>query len=89
MARNRQPLSLLVLLLAGARCRYCCYFHTEAARLFGASEEEITETAMIAKNTMGWSTYLNTLQFDYDAFTAEFDQVTEHVREQMAAGAPA
>ncbi|HEX4624084.1 MAG TPA: hypothetical protein VH231_06480, partial [Solirubrobacteraceae bacterium] len=44
------------------------YFHTEAARLFGATEDEIMETALIAKNTMGWSTYLNTLQFDYDAF---------------------
>jgi len=38
---------------------------------------------------MGWSTYLNTLQFDYDQFTAEFDQIATHVRDQMAAGAPA
>jgi AhpD family alkylhydroperoxidase len=81
---------LIGLAVSGAtRCRYCAYFHTEAARLFGATEDEITETALIAKNTMGWSTYLNTLQFDYDAFTAEFDQITAHVREQMAAGAPA
>jgi AhpD family alkylhydroperoxidase len=81
---------LIGLAVSGAtRCRYCCYFHSEAARLFGATEEEINETALIAKNTMGWSTYLNTLQFDYDQFTAEFDQVVEHVREQMAAGAPA
>jgi len=81
---------LIGLAVSGAtRCRYCCYFHTEAARLFGATEEEITETALIAKNTMGWSTYLNTLQFDYDTFTAEFDQVTAHIREGMAAGAPA
>ena len=81
---------LIGLAVSGAtRCRYCCYFHTEAAKLFGATDDEVTETALIAKNTMGWSTYLNTLQFDYDAFTAEFDQVTEHVREQMAAGAPA
>src|SRR3954453_1358504 len=71
------------------RCRYCCYFHTEAARLFGASEDEIMETALIAKNTMGWSTYLNTLLFDYDEFVKEFDQITTHVRDQMAAGAPA
>src|SRR6187397_3055070 len=41
---------------AATRCRYCCYFHTEAARLFGASEDEITETALFAKNTMGRST---------------------------------
>jgi AhpD family alkylhydroperoxidase len=81
---------LIGLAVSGAtRCRYCCYFHTEAARLFGATEDEITETALIAKNTMGWSTYLNTLQFDYDSFVREFDQATEHIREQMAAGAPA
>lgn len=81
---------LIGLAVSGAtRCRYCAYFHSEAARLFGASEDEITETAMIAKNTMGWSTYLNTLQFDYDRFTAEFDQAAAHFREQMAAGAPA
>jgi AhpD family alkylhydroperoxidase len=81
---------MIGLAVSGAtRCRYCVYFHTEAARLFGATEEEINETALIAKNTMGWSTYLNTLQFDYDAFTAEFDRATAHIREQMAAGAPA
>jgi AhpD family alkylhydroperoxidase len=81
---------LIGLAVSGAtRCRYCTYFHTEAARLFGASEEEITETALIAKNTMGWSTYLNTLQFDYDKFVSEFDQIAAHVREQMAAGATA
>lgn len=81
---------LIGLAVSGAtRCRYCAYLHSEAARLFGASEDEITETAMIAKNTMGWSTYLNTLQFDYDRFTAEFDQAAAHFREQMAAGAPA
>jgi AhpD family alkylhydroperoxidase len=81
---------MIGLAVSGAtRCRYCAYFHTEAARLFGASDDEIVETAMIAKNTMGWSTYLNTLQFDYDAFVQEFDQITAHVRESMAAGAPA
>ena len=67
---------LIGLAVSGAtRCKYCCYFHTEAARLFGASEDEINETALIAKNTMGWSTYLNTLQFDYDQFVNEFDRI--------------
>jgi AhpD family alkylhydroperoxidase len=81
---------MIGLAVSGAtRCRYCAYFHTEAARLFGATEDEINETALIAKNTMGWSTYLNTLQFDYDEFVQEFDQVTAYVREQQAAGAPA
>jgi len=77
---------LIGLGVSGAtRCRYCTYFHTESARLFGATEEEINEAALVAKNTMGWSTYLNTLQFDYDRFKAEFDQIAAHVRSQMAA----
>jgi AhpD family alkylhydroperoxidase len=81
---------LIGLAVSGAtRCRYCCYFHTEAAKLFGATDDELTETALIAKNTMGWSTYLNTLQFDYDKFAAEFDQIVAHFHEQAATGAPA
>jgi hypothetical protein len=53
------------------------------------AEDEITETPLIAKNSMGCGTYLNTLQFDYDACVAEFDQITAHVRDQAAAGAQA
>ena len=65
------------------------HFHTESARLFGATEEEITEASLIAKNTMGWSTWLNTMQFDYDEFRREFDQIAAHVREQMSQPDPA
>ena len=46
---------LIGLAVSGARCRYYAYFHTEAAKLFGATEEEIRETALMAKHTMGWS----------------------------------
>jgi AhpD family alkylhydroperoxidase len=76
---------LIGLAVSGAtRCRYCAYFHAEAARLFGATDEEIAETAMVAKNTMGWSTYLNSMQIDYDTFVAEFDVIAAHVRAQSA-----
>ena len=81
---------LIGLGVSGAtRCKYCVYFHTEAARLFGATDEEINEAALVAKNTMGWSTYLNTRQFDYDEFVREFDQIAAHVRAQMEAPVPA
>jgi AhpD family alkylhydroperoxidase len=76
---------LIGLGVSGAtRCRYCVYYHTEAARLWGATDEEINEAALVAKTTMGWSTYLNTRAFDYDRFTKEFDKIAEHVRAQMA-----
>ena len=81
---------LIGLAVSGAtRCKYCAYFHTEAARLFGATAEEINEAALVSKNTMGWSTYLNARQFDYDEFVRAFDQIAAHVREQMAAAVPA
>ena len=80
---------LIGLAVSGAtRCRYCAYFHTEAARINGATEEEIRETALMAKHTMGWSTYLNTMGYDYDEFKREFDQVAAHFRASLA-GAPA
>ena len=79
---------LIGLAVSGAtRCRYCAYFHSEAARLFGATDEEITEASLIAKNTMGWSTFLNSMQYDFDEFKEEFDRIAEHVRAQM--GEPA
>jgi AhpD family alkylhydroperoxidase len=75
---------LIGLAVSGAtRCRYCVYFHTEAAKLFGATAEEINEAALMAKHTMGWSTYLNTLAFDYDRFKAEFDRIATHVRSKV------
>jgi AhpD family alkylhydroperoxidase len=77
---------LIGVAVSGAtRCRYCAYFHTEAARLFGATDEELVEAALMAKHTMGWSTYLNALQVDYDTFTAEIDQAARHIRAAAAA----
>lgn len=79
---------LIGLGVAGAtRCRYCAYYHAEAARLFGATEEEINEAALMAKSAMGWSTYLNARQFDYDEFTAELDQIAAYVRAQSGVAA--
>jgi AhpD family alkylhydroperoxidase len=72
---------LIGLAVSGAtRCRYCAYFHAEAARLFGATEEEIAEASLMAKHTMGWSTYLNAMAFDYHEFVAEFQQIAAYLR---------
>jgi AhpD family alkylhydroperoxidase len=79
---------LLGIAVSGAtRCRYCAYFHTEAARLFGATDEEIAEASLMAKHTMGWSTYLNAMAFDYDEFVTEFDQIAAYIRDQAPAPA--
>ena len=63
---------LIGIAVSGAtRCRYCVYFHTEVARLFGATDQEINEAALMAMHTMNWSTYLNASQYDYGRFCDE------------------
>ena len=61
------------------KCRYCTLFHTEAAKMFGATDEEIQEAVHYAKHTVGWSAYLNGAQVDYDTFAEELEQVGEHM----------
>src|SRR5512132_4453935 len=74
---------LIGLAVSGAtRCRYCCLFHTEAAKLFGATDEEIAEAAMMAAHTMGASTFLNSMQVDYDTFRRETLEAIQYVRSQ-------
>jgi len=78
---------LIGLGVSGAtRCRYCTLFHTEAAKLFGATDAEIAEAAMMAAHTMGASTFLNAIQTDYDTFRSETLEAIEFVRRQAPRG---
>jgi AhpD family alkylhydroperoxidase len=71
---------LIGVAIAGAtRCRYCAFYHTEAARLFGASEEEIEEAMQYAKTVSGWSTYVNGMQIDFEQFKDEVIRICEYV----------
>ena len=69
-----------VAISAIAKCHYCTYFHTEMARLNGASEAEIEDAVHFAKSSAGWSTYVNGLQLDFEMFKAEISSACEHVR---------
>lgn len=72
---------------AVTHCRYCSYFHTEVAKVFGANQDEIEEAIRYAKSTAGWSTYINGCQADFETFKGEINQACDHVRTAMAAGA--
>ena len=62
------------------RCKYCAYYHTEIAKLYGATDAEIEDAVHFAKSSAGWSTYINGLQIDYELFKAEIDDSCEHMR---------
>ena len=73
---------LIGVALSGAtRCRYCALFHTEAAKLFGATDEEIAEASMMAGVTMMGSSFLNAQQTDYDRFRKETLDAVAYIRQ--------
>jgi len=86
---------LIGIAVSGAtRCKYCALFHTEAAKLFGATDAEIAEASLMAGMTMCASTFLNAQQIDYDTFRTETLQAIEYVRAHLppkakATGKPA
>jgi AhpD family alkylhydroperoxidase len=65
---------------AATRCRYCVLFHTEAAKLNGATDAEIEDALHFAKSSAGWSLYINGLQLDFEKFRAEMRRIVEHIR---------
>lgn len=69
-----------VALAAVTKCKYCAFYHTELAKLNGATEAEIEDAVHFAKSSAGWSTYINGLQLDFEQFKEEIVQACNHVR---------
>jgi AhpD family alkylhydroperoxidase len=78
-----------VAISAVTKCRYCAFYHTELAKLNGATDTEIEDAVHYAKSSAGWSAYLNGLQMDFDQFRKEVLAACEHVRRQQAPQAAA
>jgi AhpD family alkylhydroperoxidase len=75
---------LIGIALSGAtRCKYCALFHTEAARLFGATDAEIAEASMMGALTMCASTFINAQQIDYETFRRETRDIIAHVKKSL------
>jgi len=73
-----------VAISAVTKCRYCSFFHTEVAKLFGATEEEIEDAVHYAKSSAGWSAYINGMQVDYEQFTKELKESIEYIKKQQS-----
>ena len=72
-------------------CHYCVLFHTEAARLNGATEQEIQEAVFMASLTRQGSTILNGTALPQATFDRELAQIVAHLKAQAppVAGTPA
>ena len=65
-------------------CEYCVYFHTEAAKLNGATDAEIQEAVGMAGMTRIGSTLLNGLQTDKVQFKKDMDRIVRGAKEAAA-----
>lgn len=74
---------------AAMQCPYCTHFHTEQAKVEGASDEEITEAVNLASTLRYFSTVLHGAQADYDEFVTETAGIVEHVKKQRGAAGEA
>ena len=62
------------------KCRYCMFFHTEVAKLNGATDAEIEDALHYTKSSVGWSAYISGQQTDFEQFKKEVLQISQHVR---------
>ena len=84
---NKYKALMGVAMHSETKCKYCTLFHTETAKLYGATDAEIQEAAHYAKMSLGWSAYLNGMQTDYDVFAKELKQIGDFVKEKQASHA--
>src|SRR5512136_215337 len=79
-AKYRELIGLAV--AASIKCPYCIHFHTRAAKMHGATDEEIAELAWLTRFTTGWSAILHTADIDLDRFKKQFAESEAYMAKQ-------
>lgn len=83
-AKYKELMGLAV--AATVKCPYCQLFHKEAAKMNGATEEELAETAFLASWTARYSSLVHAQNYDFETFEDEFGRIAAHLQEQQSAG---
>ena len=79
-AKYREMIGLAI--AASIKCPYCIHFHTRAAKMNGATDEELKELALLTRFTTGWSSILHASDIDFNDFKKQFAQVEAHLAKQ-------
>ncbi len=81
-AKYRELIGLVI--AANIKCPYCQLFHKSAAKLRGATDEELAEAAFLASFTSRWSAMIHAQHYDYDTFEKETHQIGDHLKKAMS-----
>ncbi|MEM6379490.1 MAG: carboxymuconolactone decarboxylase family protein [Bacteroidota bacterium] len=63
-------------------CDYCIYYHTESAKAFGATEDEIKEALVVSSGTRAFSMIIQGNGVDLEEFKKEFDGMMAYMAKQ-------
>jgi AhpD family alkylhydroperoxidase len=80
--KYREMISLAV--AATLKCPYCETFHRAAAKMNGATDEELAELGALVGQVTFWSSVLHTQNYDMNTFMKEFQAIGEHFAKQQA-----
>jgi AhpD family alkylhydroperoxidase len=80
-AKYKELMGLAV--AAAIKCPYCIYFHTHAAKMNGATDDEIAETAFLARFTTGWSEMLHATSIDLAEFKKQVSEVEAYLSKKQ------
>lgn len=69
---------------ASVKCQYCMHFHREAAKMHGATDEELAELSMLASVTPRYSAMLHAQNYDVERFKSETAEIAAHFEAQAA-----
>jgi AhpD family alkylhydroperoxidase len=73
---------------AHIKCRYCIYFHTQAAIANGATEEELKEAVFMGGLTVEYSNTITGMRYDFEKFQREVDRAVEFMTQQSTTHQP-
>jgi AhpD family alkylhydroperoxidase len=76
-AKHRELVGLAV--AANIKCPYCLLFHKNAAKMHGATEEELAEIAFLASYTSRWSSMIHGQHYSYETFAKETEQIGQYL----------
>jgi AhpD family alkylhydroperoxidase len=73
---------------AHIKCRYCIYFHSQAARAFGATDEELKEACFMGGMTVQYSNAISGMRYDLEKFQHEVDRAVDYMTSQTVSPRP-
>ena len=72
---------------ATLKCPYCEAFHRGAAKMHGATDEELVEVGALVGQTAFWSAIMHAQHYDMNTFMKEFQAMGEHLTKRQQASA--